>query len=154
VAGIATPLSNISTTGDTLTVQFSTDISASEKTALDNNQTGPAGGFVGRSADYVQLTANSNTLLDLDVLSIASNGITSITISGQLKRGDGVSINGFGESVSLESSGLAPFNKSGTTLDGSGAFNFVVGPSFTRGSVDFMIKTTNLATREIVVSFT
>lgn len=152
-ASIATPIAEISTDSGDLTVRFTTDISGGEKTILDGDTTGPAGGLVGRSADYLQLEADSNLLDDYEVVAVDSDGIQSVTIIGQLKRGDGVSINGFGESFTIRSSGLAPFNKSGGNLDGSGAMDFIVGPSFERGNIIFDITSTNLPARQIEVKF-
>lgn len=153
VANIATSAEEISTTGNTLAIRFAAALSTDEKTTLDNNTTGPAGGLVGRSADFVELTAKSVVLQDLDTTELVANGIVSVVITGQLKRGDDVSINGFGESLVIRSTGIAPFNKSSATLDGNGSFTFVVGPSYNRGSINFLLDVQNLSARELIVSF-
>lgn len=153
IANIATSLEEISTSGNNLDVRFSAALSTGEKTILDNDTIGPAGGLVGRSADYIELVANSLVLADLDIVTLDADGIVSVPITGQLKRGDDVSINGFGESFTIKSSGIAPFNKSSGVLTDSGAFDYVAGPSFNRGSVIFTINVENLPTREIEVLF-
>ena len=153
VANIATSLEEISTAGNTLEIRFAAALSTDEKTTLDNNTTGPAGGLVGRSADFIELTAKSVILQDLDTVELTADGIVSVVITGQLKRGDDVSINGFGESLVIRSTGIAPFNKSSAALDGSGTFTFVAGPSYNRGSVNFLLDVQNLPTREIIVAF-
>jgi len=153
--GITTPLLNIESTGDVLTITFSTNISSAEKTALDGDVLGPAGGLVGRAADRLALSIASIEILDSDIITLPANGVSSVTVVGQIKRGDDIEINGFGATYNIDVAGLAPISESSGVFDGSGAFSFNVGPSSVRGSIFLTITTTShLPDRNFVVSFT
>jgi len=139
--------------GGTLTVRFITDLSAKDKTALDGDTLNPAGGFVGRSSDFIELTHNAQVINEYDRLLLTADGIQSATIDSQLKDGNGVAFKGETEQQVFAPDGLAPVNKSKDNLDGSGAASFVLGPSFNRGVVYVTVSTKNLPDRNFEVQF-
>jgi len=150
---ITTQLLEISSAGDTLTIRFITDLPAKDKTTLDGDTTNPAGGLVGQSADFIEVTHNAQPVADYERIIVTADGIQSVTLNTQLKDGNGIAIKGDTELQVFAPDGLAPVNKSKDNLDGNGSGSFVIGPSFNRGVVYISINTKNLPDRQFEVQF-
>ena len=149
---IATPLANITSAGDVLTVTFVTDITVEEKTILDGDQLGPAGGAVGASADFVEITVNSVIVENGGELSLTPDGIESITLNFQLKNGLNEPKNAPQEPrVRVFTGGLIPINRIRTRLATDGTGSVIVGPTFSRGSIDLGFEFQALPFRSITV---
>lgn len=148
---ITTPLQEVTSTGDVLTVIFATDITVAEKTILDGDTTNPSGGLIGQCADYIQLTSGGIAIQDQDELGLPADGIQSKTIVLQAKKGDATDIIS-SETYLINTMGLAPINKGGDALI-SGTSNFIVGPSYSRGLIQIEVKVNTFQTRTFLVRF-
>jgi hypothetical protein len=149
---IATQLSNISATGDVLTVTFVTDITAAEKTALDGDQLAPAGGAVGACADYVELTVSSVIVNSGDELNLTPDGIESIALDFQLKDGFGVAKNAPQRPrIRVFTGGLIPITRTRARLGTDGTRSLIVGPTFSRGTIDLSFDFQNLPPINITI---
>lgn len=146
-------LLDISSDGTDVTITFSGPLSDADKTLLDDDQSGPAGGYIAQSCWRLHLEHDAVTLNDDDVVSETADGIVSLEFTIQLKDGDGNPIAGIGNVVAVQAAGLAPITGLTVTLDETGAASFTVGPSTSRGNLAIALESNALTTRHFTAQF-
>jgi hypothetical protein len=151
-------LTNISEDGlGNVVVSFDQALSTGDKTILDNDQTGPAGGLIAESCWSLFVTADvSGTVsgvIDSTTVAQDADGIHSVDFTLQLVDGTGSPITGSSDAIELDPSSRSPLTTLSGNLDGSGSFGFTFGPSSERGNTSLSIKSGSLPERTFIVRF-
>jgi hypothetical protein len=144
-------LSTINSDGAAISVVFSVQLSAADKTKLDNNQVGPAGGFVGRCNDSLQVKDGSTIIADGGTISIAANSLKTIDL--QYLLGGGATSTGHSEAVSITPSSLIVITNISGSLDANGHMTFNIGPDTRKGLVSCQITAGTLPPRNVYFKF-
>lgn len=129
---------NVTITGDV-------DLEDAEKLVLDS--------LVDRAADYFVVTLDGSTDLGEPAEVEQDAGLTSaVTFKLQYKDGLGNNSNGFSEEVRITAPRM-PIDKVRGNFDGLGRFEFTVGASLDRGSVEISVVADGLPQRTILVTW-
>lgn len=152
-SSITTTLDRIDSHGDTVDIWFTAALSASERTTLDGNTTGPAGGLIAKNMDYFVVKDGSTELEDGATVTINANGIAVKNLTLQYKACNGTNANGANEAVSITPESLIVITALSGNLNGSGSFAFTVGPDTRKGSVRTEVAVGNLDVRIVYFKF-
>lgn len=122
----------INSDGINITVEFDDDLEEADKNILDS--------LIPHAADYYIITLDGGETDEGDPAEITTNSglISAVTVTLQLKAGDGTNIVGFGEEVNLNPPIMTISTLQGFFND-SGQFTFTVGAVMERGRADIEI---------------
>lgn len=143
------PLTDLGTedSGVTLFIQFEEDLSGSDETLL--------GTLVARAADYFIVTEDDG-VTDLGnpaTITKPAGLLSSTVVTLQMKRGDGVSINGYGDDVTLSPVGIMPISTTDGEFGGTGKHVFTIGASLDRGTCVVEITGGTLPPRTLIAKW-
>lgn len=166
-------LINIEANAGIMSVEYNRELTTEEKIILDNNQTNPCGGIIGRSNDYIQMhypTLPEGVILETaaelaeepypepeaftDLLYIPSNGFSVCPLHFHYIRGDGIHTSGYGNKIEvIPDGGSCTMTSDSGTLDANGEFQIQLGPTYNKGRYIFRVWTSFLPIISFAIRF-